>query len=157
PFHFSDEILFMLRRVTIVFVSLLIFVVAFSQQKSKGPLFTLLDSKKTGLKFTNTIREDDSLHILKYEYLYNGHGIGVADINSDGLQDIFISGNAVPAKLFLNKGSLVFEDITKQAGVSGNGTWATGVSIADVNGDGLPDIYVCHSGKHSDEELSNEL
>jgi hypothetical protein len=156
-FHFSDENLFMLGRIIILFIAILIFVSAYPQQKIKGPLFTLLEPKKTGVKFTNTVRENDSLNVFNYEYLYNGHGIGVADFNNDGLQDIFISGNAVPNKLFLNKGDLVFEDITKQAGVAGNGTWATGVSIADVNGDHLPDIYVCHSGKHSEAELANEL
>ena len=81
----------------------------------------------------------------------------MADFNNDGLQDIFISGNSVPNKIFLNKGNLLFEDITKQAGVAGNGKWATGVCIADVNGDHLPDIYVCHSGKHLEAELANEL
>src|SRR6187549_2485830 len=156
-FHYSDQKLFMLQRIMILSFTLLFFVSAFAQQKIKGSLFTLLDPKKTELKFTNTVREDDSLHVFNYEYLYNGHGIGVADFNNDGLQDIFISGNSVPSKIFLNKGNLRFEDITKQAGVAGNGTWATGVSIADVNGDNLPDIYVCHSGKHSGEELANEL
>src|SRR5215203_59885 len=147
----------MLQRIIIMSFAVFVFVPAFAQQKMKGPLFTLLDPKKTGVKFTNTVREDDSLHVFNYEYLYNGHGIGVADFNNDGLQDIFISGNSVPNKIFLNKGNLVFEDITRQAGVAGNGTWATGVSIADVNGDHLPDIYVCHSGKYPEAELANEL
>lgn len=120
-------------------------------------LFTLLKPGVTGVKFTNSVREDDSLHVLTYEYLYNGHGIGIGDFNGDGLQDIFISGNATRHKLFLNKGDLRFEDVTKAASVRGNGTWGTGVSIADVNGDGLLDIYVCHSGKFSDADLSNEL
>lgn len=123
----------------------------------KMPLFTLLDRQTTGVKFTNTITEDDSLNIFRYEYLYNGHGIGIADFNGDGLMDIFFSGNTVPNKLYLNKGGLHFEDITKTAGVGGNGTWSTGVSIADVNSDGLPDIYVCHSGLFSGNRLSNEL
>lgn len=111
----------------------------------------------TNLKYTNTVKENDSLHILNYEYLYNGHGIGIADFNLDGLQDIFISGNTTPNKLFINRGNLVFEDVTRQANVRGNGTWSTGVSIADVNGDGLPDIYVCHSGKFPECRLANEL
>lgn len=128
-----------------------------AQAQVKGPLFSLMDPVQTGLKFTNTIKEDDSLHVFKYEYLYNGHGIGVADFNGDGLQDVFISGNRVPNKLFLNEGGLKFRDVTKAAGIAGNGTWSTGVSIADINGDGLADIYVCHSGKYSDAQLSNEL
>lgn len=135
----------------------MVFSVFHTEAQKTTPLFTLLKPDATGIRFTNKVREDDSLHVLVYEYLYNGHGIGVADFNNDGLQDIFISGNAVPNKLFLNKGSLKFEDITKIASVGGNGTWSTGVSIADVNGDGLPDIYVCHSGKFKDMKLSNEL
>ncbi|MEO8763421.1 MAG: VCBS repeat-containing protein [Ginsengibacter sp.] len=128
-------------------------------------LFSLVPSHKTGVNFTNTIPENNSLHIMNYEYLYNGHGIGVGDFNNDGFEDIFISGNAVPNKLFLNRGTrpgvkegFSFDDVTKNAGVAGNGTWSTGVVVADINGDGLMDVYVCHSGKYADpKKLSNEL
>jgi hypothetical protein len=121
-------------------------------------LFTKLSPSRTGINFTNLVREDDSLHIMKYEYLYNGHGVGIGDFNGDGLPDVFISGNAVPSKLYLNKGGMKFEDITKSAGITAKGKWSTGVSIADVNGDGLPDIYVSHSGLYTDPAmLSNEL
>lgn len=139
---------------------LLLYGIMFVKQaaaQDRTPLFTLLKPQSTDLKFTNTIREDDSLHVLKYEYLYNGHGIGIADFDNDGLQDVFVSGNGVSHKLFLNKGDLKFEDVTRRAGVKGNGTWGAGVSIADVNADGLSDIYVSHSGKYPDEKLVNEL
>lgn len=125
------------------------------------PVFRKLPVKETGLNFTNRIEESDSLHIFRYEYLYNGNGIGVGDFNGDGKPDVFISGNTVPNKLFINRsqdGRIAFEDISRKAKVEGNGKWATGVSVADVNGDGLPDIYVCHSGfyrKLSDK--NNEL
>lgn len=128
---------------------------AFTQQNM--PVFIEVPSRVSGVDFLNQINESDSLHIFKYEYLYNGHGIGIADFNNDGMDDIFISGNVVANKMFLNKGSLKFEDITKEAGVKGNGAWRTGVSIADVNGDSWPDIYICHSGPVKCDALSNEL
>lgn len=129
-----------------------------AQQSPPATLFSLLDEKKTGIFFLNQIREDDSLNVMRYEYLYNGAGVGIGDFNNDGLNDIFFSGNTGPDKLFLNKGDFKFQDVTKQARITGNGTWSTGVSIADVNGDGLLDIYVCHSGKYDDPaKLSNEL
>jgi hypothetical protein len=126
--------------------------------QSATPLFTPVSAKQSGINFLNKIEEDDSLNVMRYEYLYNGAGVGIADFNNDGLNDIFFSGNTGPCKLFLNKGHFTFQDITKEAHVAGNGTWSTGVSIADVNGDGLMDIYVCHSGKYADSmQLSHEL
>src|SRR5688572_7414623 len=129
-----------------------------SAQQKNGTLFTLMNPSETGVSFLNNIVEDDSLHVMRYEYLYNGAGVGIADFNNDGLNDVFFSGNTSPNKLFLNKGGFRFTDITKSSKVGGNGTWSTGVSIADVNGDELADIYVCHSGKYDDpRKLSNEL
>jgi hypothetical protein len=142
-------------RLYFIFIVLLSFPV-FSQT-----VFTKLSPKDTRLNFVNKIEENDSLHIFRYEYLYNGNGIGVGDFNNDGAPDLFISGNTVANKLYLNKSEqsqIRFEDVSKKAKIEGNGTWATGVSVADVNGDGLLDIYVCHSGfyrKLSDK--NNEL
>ncbi len=137
----------------------LLFLLPFTVFSQPG--FRKLPPKETGVNFTNRIEENDSLHIFRYEYLYNGNGIGVGDFNADGKPDLFISGNTVPNKLFLNRspeGGIAFEDVTRKAKLEGNGKWATGVSVADVNGDGLSDIYVCHSGfyrKLSDK--NNEL
>ncbi len=129
-----------------------------AQTSSPRMQFTLVPEKESGISYLNTISEDDSLNVFNYEYLYNGAGVGVADFNNDGLQDVFFSGNTAANKLFLNKGNFHFEDVTHKTNVKGNGTWGTGVSIADVNGDGLPDIYVCHSGKFKDpQQLRNEL
>ena len=108
-----------------------------------GDLFENPSSKKTGITFTNTLTESNDLNILDYLYFYNGGGVAIGDINNDQLPDIFFSGNQVKNQLYLNKGNLQFEDITKKAGVAGNSTWNTGSIMGDVNGDALLDIYVC--------------
>lgn len=139
-----------------LFIFLFSFQSVFAQTK-----FTKLSEKESRVAFVNRIQESDSLNIFQYEYLYNGNGIGIGDFNNDGAPDLFISGNIVRNKLYLNrsgKDKIVFEDITKKAKVEGNGTWATGVSVADINGDGLLDIYVCHSGFYRKlSDRNNEL
>jgi hypothetical protein len=111
--------------------------------KKVGDLFDNPDPKATGITFTNTLTSTDNLSILDYLYFYNGGGVSIGDINNDGLPDIFFTGNQVKNKLYLNKGNLKFEDISSAAGIEGNSSWNTGVTMADVNGDGLLDIYVC--------------
>ncbi|HEY5688138.1 MAG TPA: VCBS repeat-containing protein [Yeosuana sp.] len=106
-------------------------------------LFSTPKPKDTGLTFVNTLTETNELNILDYLYFYNGGGIAIGDINNDDLPDIFLSGNQVKNKLYLNKGNLKFEDITKTAQVAGNSSWNTGAVMGDVNGDGFLDIYVC--------------
>ncbi len=106
-------------------------------------LFENPTADKTGITFENTIAESDDLNILDYLYFYNGGGVAVGDVNSDGLPDIFFSGNQVKNKLYLNLGNLKFRDVSKEAGIQGNSTWNTGAVMGDVNGDGLLDIYVC--------------
>jgi hypothetical protein len=108
-------------------------------------LFQRLSPARTGIDFANILAESDSLNILNYLYYYNGGGVGIADFNNDGLEDIFFTGNESSCRLYLNQGGLKFEDVTKQAGLSTT-QWCTGVSIADVNGDGWMDIYVCTAG-----------
>lgn len=149
----------MIKLKPILLVLLVVFSLPVMAQKTKtNPLFTLLSEKQTGVNYLNNITEDDSLNVLRYEYLYNGAGVGVADFNNDGKPDIFFAGNTATNKLYLNKGDFQFNDITNIAGVAGNGTWSTGVSIADINADGWLDIYVCHSGRYADTmKLCNEL
>ena len=108
--------------------------------------FTELKSEETGLKFSNDIAETQHTNILTYEYTYNGAGVAAGDVNNDGLADLYFSGNSVPNKLFINKGNWRFEDITSVSNTSGRKDWKTGVTMADVNGDGWLDIYVCYSG-----------
>jgi enediyne biosynthesis protein E4 len=120
-------------------------------------LFTEILPAQSHIDFRNDIKEDENYNILTYEYLYNGGGVAVGDINNDGLPDIMLTGNMVPNKLYLNKGNFQFEDITEKAGIGGRSKWKTGVVMADVNGDGLLDIYVCYSGPGTDEERRNEL
>ena len=108
-----------------------------------GDLFENPTGDSTGITFANTIEETEDLNILDYLYFYNGGGVAVGDINNDGLPDIYFSGNQVQNKLYLNKGNMQFEDITEKAGVAGESDWNTGTVMADVNGDGLLDIYVC--------------
>ncbi len=95
---------------------------------------------RTGIDFTNQIDENESLNVLAYEYFYNGGGVAVGDVNNDGLPDLFFTANLKPNKLYLNLGGLTFKDITTESGaaLAGRpGGWKTGVSMADVNGDGL--------------------
>lgn len=120
-------------------------------------LFVPLETDQTGISFTNTVTETEALNIMQYEYLYNGGGVGIGDFNNDGLVDIYLTGNAVKNKLYINKGNFKFDDITKLSGVEGRKGWKTGTSIADVNGDGLLDIYVCYSGLGTNEDRANQL
>src|SRR5687767_11800614 len=96
------------------------------------PLFTLLSPRQTGVSFANTIITDDSVNVQSNVYIYNGAGVAVGDIDNDGLPDLFFSGNMVSSRLYLNKGNMRFEDVTKSSGVETK-TWTTGVAIADVN------------------------
>jgi len=120
-------------------------------------MFTEVSSSHSSVIFKNEIKENEDYNILTYEYLYNGGGVAVGDINNDGLPDLMFTGNMTPNKLYLNKGDFKFEDITEKAGVVGRSKWKTGVVMADVNGDGLLDMYVCYSGPGTDTERSNEL
>ncbi|MEO6347455.1 MAG: VCBS repeat-containing protein [Aquaticitalea sp.] len=121
------------------------------------PVFLKLDAATTHVDFTNKLTETKDLSILDYLYFYNGGGVAIGDVNGDGLVDIFFSGNQVKNKLYLNKGGMQFEDISKKAGIEGNSSWNSGVAMADVNGDGLLDIYVCAvvgiNGFHGHNEL----
>ncbi len=109
-------------------------------------IFELLDPQAAGVTFENRLHENDSINYFTYPYIYMGGGVAVGDINNDGLQDLYFTGNMVSNKLYLNKGDMKFEDITEKAGVESDDRWITGVTMADVNADGFLDIYVSVSG-----------
>jgi len=121
-------------------------------------LFTLLSPDSTHVDFNNGITEGLNTNVLLYEYFYNGGGVAVGDVNNDGLQDVYFSSNLGDNKLYLNKGGMRFQDITIAANMEvRQGPWKTGVTIADVNGDGKLDIYVCYSGKMPAAKRANQL
>ena len=120
-------------------------------------LFSLLNPDETGLNFINTIKNEKDFNIFKYRNFYNGGGVAIGDINNDGLPDIYLTGNMVANRLFLNKGDLKFEDISETAGIKGNKPWSTGVVMVDINQDGLLDIYVSNAGNMKGNNHDNDL
>lgn len=116
-----------------------------SEEANESSLFKLLDPEETGIDFANIVPENDSISQFTYHYLFNGAGVGIGDINNDGLNDVFFASNSTSCRLFLNKGDFKFEDITESSGLITK-QWMTGVSMIDVNNDGWLDIYVCASG-----------
>ncbi len=130
---------------------LVLFLVLLSgcHEPASAPLFELLTPGQTGVTFSNPITTNDSINIQNDVYIYNGAGVAVGDIDNDGLPDLFFTGNMVSSRLYLNKGSMRFEDITEPAGVTTN-RWATGTAMVDINDDGFLDIYVCVSGRRGE-------
>lgn len=119
-----------------------------SPAADSNAMFTLVQPERSHVKFNNQLTEGMNTNVLLYEYFYNGGGVAIADLNGDGWEDLYFSGNMTDNKLYLNKGNWQFEEVTAAAGVAGRpGPWKTGVCIADVNGDGRPDIFLCYSGK----------
>ncbi len=128
-----------------------------AHQQATNTLFQKMDPDQTNIHFSNDLSYDAKFNIYTYRNFYNGGGVAIGDINNDSLPDIFFTANMKPNKLYLNKGNFQFEDITEKAGIGKKGKWSTGVSMADVNGDGLLDIYVCNSGDVKGDNKQNEL
>ena len=126
-------------------------------EKDAPTLFTLLPPDSTGIDFVNFVENQKDFNIFKYRNFYNGGGVALGDINNDGLVDVFLTGNMVPNRLYLNRGNFRFEDISEKAGVTGSKPWSTGVVMADINADGLLDIYVSNAGNMEGNNHDNDL
>ncbi len=128
-------------------IVLLILLASCGQKDTPSTLFSKIEPEQSGLHFNNQLVENDSINIMDNEFVYNGAGVALGDLNGDGLDDIFFAGNQVDNKLFLNKGNLKFEDISQKAQIGKPDSlfWSSGVSIVDVNADGKKDIYVCNT------------
>lgn len=135
-----------MNKNSILFILLAIPSILFGQSEKMG--FELLSSGESGIVFNNTLQEQNNASVIDYDYFYNGAGVGIADFDKDGLQDLFFAGNQVDDKLYKNIGGLRFIDVSKDAGINQQG-WSVGVSIVDINNDGYPDIYVSRSGPTS--------
>lgn len=121
------------------------------------PLFSLMQSNHTNITFQNKIIEDENYNSFYYDYMYNGGGVAIGDIDNDGLEDLFFSGNMTDNRLYRNLGDFKFEDITNQANTAAKGTWSTGASFVDINADGYQDLYVCRSFDGGNEDIQRNL
>jgi enediyne biosynthesis protein E4 len=129
------------------------------QQPSRlqAPLFEVLNDTKTNLHFINNLKPTAYFNMLKYMYYYNGAGVGAGDFNNDGKTDLFFAGNQVQNTLYLNEGNMQFKDVTKAAGIPVDSSWSTGVSVVDINNDGLLDLYICRVGNFKVLKGQNQL
>ena len=153
-------ILYKIPRCPFTFLYNLLIIIALigcAGKTENDTLFQELPSSITNIQFVNEVLDQEDFNIFNYRNFYNGGGVAIGDINNDSLPDIFLISNLGDNKLYLNRGDFKFEDITQTAGVKGTKAWSTGATFADVNGDGLVDIYVCNSGNREQDDRSNEL
>ena len=122
-----------------------------------GPLFTLLPAAYTGVRFVNRLTSTRDLNVFTYRNFYNGGGVALGDLTGDGLPEIVLTSNQGGPHLYLNEGRFRFRDVTAEAGLRNDRPWTTGVTLADVNGDGRLDIYLCHAGNVDPARRANEL
>lgn len=144
-------------------ILLSVFVLSCSQEDKieasiqKDYLMTELESEQTGIDFINQITNSKDFNIFNYRNFYNGGGVGIGDINNDGLADIYFTANQGSNKLYLNKGNMKFEDVTAKAGIGSSDKWSTGVTMVDINSDGFLDIYVSNAGNIEGSDQRNQL
>jgi hypothetical protein len=127
------------------------------ETKGNASIFKVLESETTGIDFSNDLTYDANFNLLQYIYFYNGSGVGSGDFNNDGKIDLYFGSNQKQNRLYLNEGGMHFKDVTREAGIPDDKGWTTGVSVADVNADGLLDIYVCRVGFLAPVHSKNQL
>lgn len=138
---------------TLAFAALTL-ILASCQEK---PLFTLMPAEATGVTFANRLTENDTMNIIDFEYVYNGGGVGIADLNGDSLPDLVFSGNQVNSQVYLNRGGMKFANVSDKAGLSNQGRWGSGVSLVDINADGKMDIYLSATTYKEESQRANLL
>ena len=136
---------------------LFLILIIFISSCSKEYRFELLNSDHTGIQFTNTIVANDSLNVMNFEYIYNGAGVGIADLNNDNLQDIVFIGNQVSPKIYINNGNFKFTDISSNFKGLDNGNWYSGITFVDINNDGFKDIYLTCTAYPEAEKRKNKF
>jgi len=138
-------------------IILYLLAIFFGCQSKPTTQFQSLPTAQTGITFNNVIQDHDTLSILSYEYIYNGGGVAIGDLNGDNLQDIVFTGNMVENAIYLNQGDLKFKDISAAAGILKGRRWNSGVTLVDVNVDGLLDIYITATGHDKVADKTNQL
>ncbi|HEX6629633.1 MAG TPA: VCBS repeat-containing protein [Gemmatimonadaceae bacterium] len=132
-------------------------VAAAEPPAASGHLFTRLPSSYTGVRFENRLHESRDLNVFTYRHFYNGGGVAIGDLTGDGRPELVLTGSQGASRLYLNEGAFRFRDVTEAAGMGDDARWATGVTMADVNGDGRLDVYICHAGKVEPARRANAL
>ena len=138
-----------------LFLSLIVGTI--SCQEEQYSMMESISADKTGIDFINAIEDSEALSILNYEYIYNGGGVAIGDLNQDGLQDVVFTGNIVDNAIYLNQGDMVFKDVSVQSGITAYPRWSTGITLVDINSDGLLDMYITSSGHQSITDKTNLL
>ena len=137
--------------------SALLVAMSCHQTKTEAPIFEMLDAQKTGIEFENKLHPTETFNMFHYMYYYNGAGVGVGDFNKDGKADIFFASNEGKNEIYINKGGMHFENITTKTKIPQDSAWNTGVSVIDINNDGLLDIYICRLGNFEKFKDRNQL
>ncbi len=152
-----DHVILPVPGIRVAALLFCIFLFSCGTKKKPLPFFSSRSAESTGIDFVNRMRPDSRFNLLSYMYYYNGAGVGAGDFNNDGQVDLFFAANQGQNRLYLNKGALHFSDVTEEARIPRDSAWSTGVSVVDINNDGLLDIHVCRVGRYKILNGSNQL